>query len=108
VLGVAFLGGLGYAEATATVESDYAEYSANCDDLANQSRLVDAGLCMERVELNETDVRRCENSSFTEYRSARYRSFGATPLNVGQWLLFGGLGGVLALGGSTVLRQELR
>lgn len=108
VLGVAFLGGLGYADATATVESDYAAYSSNCADLANQSRLVDAGLGMKRVELNETDVRRCENSTFEEYRSARHRSFGATPLNLGQWVLFGGTGGSLALGGGVILRQELR
>jgi len=73
------------------VETDYAGYSTNGGELANESRLVDAGLGMERVELNETDVQRCRNSTFEGYRESRYRSFGATPLNPGQWLLYGGM-----------------
>jgi hypothetical protein len=107
LLGVCFLGALGYAEATTTLETDYDELSSNCGQLSNQSVLVDAGLGMERAELNETDVQHCRNTSFEEYRQARHESMRTTPLNLRQWALFGGLGSILTVFGGGVLRQEL-
>jgi hypothetical protein len=107
LFGVFLVGALGYAELTTTLESDYAEISTNFGQLSNQSALVDAGLGMERAELDETDVRSCQNTSFDAYRQNRYESMWTTPLNVRQWVLFGGLGSILSVFGGGVLRQEL-
>jgi hypothetical protein len=108
LLGLGILGGLVYADATTTVtRADYRAYQAGCDDLANQTRLVDGGLGMEPVELNETHVRQCRNTSFEEYRAGRLQAMDGPPLNARQWVLFGGPGLAFALGGSVLLRQEL-
>ncbi|MFC6975390.1 hypothetical protein ACFQL1_13205 [Halomicroarcula sp. GCM10025709] len=75
LLGLGILGGLVYVEATTTVtRADYRAYQAGCEDLANQTRLVDGGLGMEPVELNETHVQQCRNTSFDEYRAGRLQA----------------------------------
>jgi hypothetical protein len=108
VIGAGILGGLAYVEVTTTVtRADYATFQAGCADLANQSRLTDAGLGQERVALNETHVRRCENTTFAEYRRGRLDAMDGPPLNARQWLLYGGGGLVFLVGGSGLLRQEL-
>jgi len=103
LIGVALVGGLVYAAGTTSVtRGEYEAYVQGCADLAEESRLVDAGLGMETVPLNESDVRACENTTLNEYRSARLRSMRATPLNAvqrgwigGTGLLFAGVGGLL-------------
>lgn len=68
LLGVSIVGMAVYADVTTTVtRDDFAEYKQNCDDLENQTRMVDAGLGMEWEQLNETHVQQCKNATYAEY-----------------------------------------
>jgi hypothetical protein len=107
LIGAAVAGGLAYAAATPSVtDADYAAYEQRCENLTEESRLVDAGLGTETVPLNETDVRACENTSFEAYERARLRSMRSTPLNAVQWGWLGGTGvAFLAIGGRLITEQ---
>lgn len=108
LLGVSIVGMAVYADVTTTVtRDDFAEYKQNCDDLENQTRMVDAGLGMEWEQLNETHVQQCKNATYAEYRDGKRRSMSTAPLNPGQWALSLGLGLSMTGIGVVVVRQEL-
>jgi len=107
LIGAALLGGVAYDAAAASVtRGDYETYLRQCDDLANESRLVDTGLGMETVPLNESDARACANTTFDEYRDARLRSMRSTPLNAVQRGWIGGTGVLSAAVGGLLLRRQ--
>ncbi|OYR38294.1 MULTISPECIES: hypothetical protein [unclassified Halorubrum] len=107
LIGVALVGGLVYAAATTSVtREDYEAYARQCADLSEESRLVDTGLGMETVPLNESDVRACENTTLGEYRSARLQSMRSTPLNAVQRGWIGGTGVLIAAVGGHLLRRQ--
>lgn len=107
LIGVALIGGLVYAATTTSVtRNDYEAYIQSCEDLTDESRLVDTGLGMETVPLNESDVRACENTTFRQYRSARLRSMRSTPLNPVQWGWLGGTGLLFVAVGGLLLRER--
>lgn len=110
LIGATLLGGVAYDAATTSVaRADYETYLDQCDDLSEESRLVDAGLGMETVQLNESDARACANSTFDGYRDARLRSMRSTPLNAVQRGWIGGTGGMFtAIGGILIRRQTER
>lgn len=108
LVGFGLFAGLVYADLTTTItRAEYDQYQANCDELANQSRPSDPGIGMEQVELNETAVRQCRNTTFEQYRTGRIQSVYQAPLSARQWLLFGGPALVMGAGGVALLRQEL-
>lgn len=107
VFGLAVLGALAYADATGgATRAEYEQFTQTCDELANQSRVVDGGLGVDRVALNRTHVEQCETTTYAEYRRGRYRSMGTTPLNPAQWLWFGGPGLACVLLGGALLRRQ--
>ena len=95
------------AATTTVTRADYAEYRAGCGDLAGQTRLVEDGLGMERVTLDETHVRQCRNTTYAEYRRDRLASMRRAPFDLRQWVLYLGAGLALAGLGAVLLRQEL-
>lgn len=104
--GLSAIGAIAYADTTTTMRADYEDYSRNCDALAGQTRLVDGGLGMQSETLNETHVQACKNTSFAEYRQARYESLRTTPVNPTQWAMYGGFAGsISAVGGYILFRQ---
>ena len=108
LLGTGILAGLVYTDLTTTVtREEYAAFQANCDDLANGSQLVDAGVGLRREPLDESHAASCRNASFEAYRSARVRAMDRPPLNARQWGLYGGAGLAFLSGGAVLLRQEL-
>ncbi|QIO21843.1 hypothetical protein [Haloarcula sp. JP-L23] len=108
LLGVGTLGALAYADLTTTVtRAAYEDYHAGCADLAGQTRLVDGGLGIREITLNETHVRWCENTTYEEYRQQRRQSLRTAPIGVVQWVWFGGMGLLLTGGGALLLRREL-
>ena len=108
VLGLAMVAGSVYVNATTTVtRAEFQEYKSGCEDLAGQSRMVDAGMGMEEVTLGESEVRRCQTIGFEEYRQDKVASMRDAPYNLRQWVLFLGIGGLLSFGGATIFRQEL-
>lgn len=107
--GTAVLTALVYtAWTTGGVEDDYREFSANCDRLANETRIEDAGVGIRRVELNQTAVAVCKNTTLADYRARRRQSFRTTPLGLGQWALYGGTGVVLMVVGGWLLGRQYR
>lgn len=108
LIGAVLVGGLVYDAGTTSVTgAEYEAYVQQCADLSEGSRLVDTGLGMETVPLNESDVRGCENVTFREYRNARLRSMRSTPLNAVQWGWLGGTGLLFSAVGWVVLRRHL-
>jgi len=107
LIGAALLGaGVYDAATTSATRGDYEAYRERCDELAGESRLVDSGLGMETVRLNESDVRACENTTFGGYREARLRSMRATPLNWTQRGWIGGTGVLFAAVGGLLVRRQ--
>lgn len=108
LIGAALVGGLVYAAgATSVTRADYEAYVDRCADLSEESRLVDTGLGMETVPLNESDVRACETITLGEYRDARLRSMRSTPLNAVQRGWIGGTGVLFAAVGGLLLRRQV-
>ncbi|GGO00253.1 hypothetical protein [Haloarcula pellucida] len=108
LLGVGALAGLVYAEVTTTVTRvAYEDYRAGCADLAGETRLVDGGLGIREITLNETHVRRCENTTDEEYRQQRRQSLQTAPIGLAQWFWYGSMGALLTGGGVLLLRREL-
>ena len=108
LIGAALVGGLVYdAGATSVTRADHEAYVQGCEDLSEESRLVDTGLGMETVPLNESDVRACENTTLEEYRDARLRSMRSTPLNAVQRTWIGGTGILFAAIGWLLLRRQV-
>lgn len=108
LVGLGVLGGLVYADATTEVSrADYEAYTADCDALAGQTRVVEDGLGMEPVTLDDSHVAACRNATFADYREQRLRSMRSTPLNRAQWAWYGGAGLGLVVGGGLVLRRQL-
>jgi len=108
LIGAVLVGGLVYAAgATSVTRADHEAYVERCGDLSEESRLVDTGLGMETVPLNESDVRACENTTLGEYRDARLRSMRSTPLNAVQRGWIGGTGALFAAIGWLLLRRQV-
>jgi hypothetical protein len=108
LIGAVLVGGLVYDAGTTSVTgAEYEAYVQQCADLSEGSRLVDTGLGMETVPLNESDVRTCENTTFGEYRTARLRSMRSTPLNPVQRGWIGGTGILFAAVGWLLLRRQI-
>lgn len=107
VLGAAILGGLVYADLTTSLDSDYEAYQQACDDLPGQTQLVERGIGMETVVLNDSAARTCENTTDAQYRERRYRSMQSTPLNPKQWLWYGGAGLLFLAGSVLLLRRQV-
>ncbi len=108
VVGVASIAAVAYTGATTTVSrADFAAYKAGCQDLANRTQLTESGFGLRRVRLNETDVRRCENATFDEYRTRRRQSMYSAPFSAKQWAMYLGVSGLVTATGAVVLRQEL-
>jgi len=108
LIGAALVGGLVYAAgATSVTRADHEAYVERCADRSGESRLVDTGLGMETVPLNESDVRGCENVTLAEYRNARLRSMRSTPLNAVQRGWLGGTGLLFAAVGGLLLRRQV-
>lgn len=106
--GVGIVAGSVYVTATTTVtRADYREFATSCGDLEGQSQMVDAGMGAREVTLGEAAVRRCRNTSFEQYRRDRVASMYEAPFNLKQWVLFPGVGGLIAGFGGMVLRQQL-
>jgi len=109
LVGIGILGGITYANLTGEVtRAEYNEYANNCDALANETRLAETGIGREPVELNQTAVQWCQNTSYAEYRQAKVASMRTTPFNWKQWALYGGAGLIITGFGVVVLRQEWR
>jgi hypothetical protein len=107
-VGMAIIGGLVYVDLTTTVtRTEYETYIHQCSALSGESRVVDAGLGMKPVGLNETHVRACENTTFAEYKQGRLRSMRSAPLNAAQWGWIGGMGVVFATIGGILLRRQV-
>lgn len=108
LFGVGTLGALVYADlTTAVTREEFEAYHQDCSDLVGQTRLVDGGLGMREVTLNETHVQRCENTTYEEYRRERHHSLRTPPIGLAQWLSYGTVGLLTTGGGVAVLRREL-
>jgi hypothetical protein len=108
LFGIAVLVGITYANLSTSTQTAHENLQRNCGELADDTRLVDGGIGLMRQPLNQTTVAACQNITYAEYHQRRMQSMRTTPFNLGQWALYGSVGGGSIIGGVALAMRVRR